>query len=342
MPTRRTPGAWFRDVGVARPRFTRSTGKMRCVPQASRDRLRGRRPGNFCDAGTPRGRQHQRIQKRRPASARTSRRVPPRQCVPAARSSAPTRDRPLYRLARKCPTASIGDQRMPSVSPAASWSFRYAGSGRDGTPLCASPQARARHGSSAGTPRRRHRFFLGGVRKLRRRDRMRSIRAVNSQVPDRRRRRTSQQWQRQWSERFSPPHALGAAVRERRLEPASVVASRLIPPPAPHGNARSSTDPLRLRFQRGAIDDQPAGNVGDHLGLDQAVGAPRGAGRHSPRSAGSARPGAPVHGAAELHHIGVDAALRIMRGRCWVFGGDRTRRPGARIVGTRVSSGRPR
>src|SRR5258707_14817671 len=97
------------------------------------------------------------------------------------------------------------------------------------------------------------------------------------------------------------------------------------------------TDPLRLRLERGAIDDEARGDVGDVLDLDQAVVLERAA-RIDQVDDAVAEPqrGRQLHGARQLHALGLYAARGEVAARhLGILGGNADVAPAARIVAAR-------
>ena len=83
-------------------------------------------------------------------------------------------------------------------------------------------------------------------------------------------------------------------------------------------------DLVRAGFEGDAVDDQAGGNLGDDVGLDQAVGFQRAAGLHQvDDQAGQAKAGGQLHRAVQGDDFGLDAAAGEMpAGDVGVFAGD--------------------
>src|SRR5687768_17439064 len=98
-----------------------------------------------------------------------------------------------------------------------------------------------------------------------------------------------------------------------------------------------ATDSLRLRLERGAIDDEARGDVGDVLDLDQAVLLQRAPGVDDIDNAmAEAERRRQLHGAGQLHTFGLHAARREVTARhLGVLGGDTHVAPAARVVAAR-------
>ncbi len=117
----------------------------------------------------------------------------------------------------------------------------------------------------------------------------------------------------------------------------------IAPPPTPPAsgrgvtalrNASTSGTASRARLERRAVDDQPRGDLRDHLHLDQPVlleRAPRRDEVDDPRRQPQHR--RQLHRAVELDAFGLHAArLEMAAGGVRIFGGDADVAPAARIV----------
>src|SRR5882724_1297272 len=100
-------------------------------------------------------------------------------------------------------------------------------------------------------------------------------------------------------------------------------------------------DPCRLRLERGAIDDEARGDVGDVLDLDQAVFLERAARIDEVDDAvAEAQRRRQLHGARQLHALGLYAARGEMAARhLGILGGNADVAPAARIVAARHLDG---
>src|SRR5207344_3169573 len=98
-----------------------------------------------------------------------------------------------------------------------------------------------------------------------------------------------------------------------------------------------TADPLRLRLERGAIDDEARGDVGDVLDLDQAVFLERAARIDEiDDTMAEAERWRQLHRAGEFHALGLDAARgEVATRHLGILGGDAHVAPAPGIVAAR-------
>src|SRR5687767_809974 len=114
---------------------------------------------------------------------------------------------------------------------------------------------------------------------------------------------------------FSKPGAAASSLLDGPLSGGTGDLAEAVDPAA---------DPFRLRLERGAIDDEARGDVGDLLDLDQAVFLQRAARVDEIDDAmAEAERRRQLHGAGELYALGLDAARRKVPSRhLGILGGD--------------------
>src|SRR6185437_7945821 len=112
---------------------------------------------------------------------------------------------------------------------------------------------------------------------------------------------------------FSSVSRLRARKAEKSLSKPGAAASSLVGPSGGTAHLAKAIDPvadaLRLRLERGAIDDEARGDIRDVLDLDQAIVAQSAARIDQVDDAmAEAERGRKFHGTRELHAFGLHAA----------------------------------